>query len=417
MSTASPSPGAHTPSEFKTGGTALFASFVGAACAVNGVPFYTHGVFVGPVSAEFGWGRGETQFAFSFVMLVATFTAPFIGGVIDRIGARAIAIPSVAAFALTFALLSLTGASILSYYALWLLMAVVGSGTIPVTWTRVVNGWFDKNRGLALGLTMAGTGVIGTFAPSVANALIADYGWRGAYVALGIAIAVVSLPILFLFFRDRPAPQAHEAQRSTQMVEGLTPREALRGYRFWVMGIAMFLICGGVAGLITNLVPLLTDKGMPRPEAAAFAGVIGLSVIAGRLVAGWLIDRFWGPGVAFVFLIAPAISCLVLAQAAIDPALLWIAVPLIGLAAGAELDMLAFFTAKYFGMKHYGALYGGQFGFFAISSGFAPALFGAVYDRVGNYEPILLIAAVCFVIGAALFLTLGRYPSFAGKVH
>jgi predicted MFS family arabinose efflux permease len=301
-------------------------------------------------------------------------------------------------------------------------MAVVGSGTIPVTWTRVVNTWFDKNRGLALGLTMAGTGVIGTFAPTAANTLIADYGWRGGYIGLGIAIAVVGLPILLLFFRDRPAlPDGHHDgsphARERQMSLGLSPREALRGYRFWVMGVAMFLICGGVAGLITNLVPLLTDKGMARPEAAAFAGVIGLSVIAGRLVAGWLIDRFWGPGVAFVFLIAPAISCLVLAQAAIDPALLWIAVPLIGLAAGAELDMLAFFTAKYFGMKHYGALYGGQFGFFAISSGFAPALFGTVYDRVGNYEPILLIAAVCFVIGAALFLTLGRYPSFAAQVH
>jgi sugar phosphate permease len=173
----------------------------------------------------------------------------------------------------------------------------------------------------------------------------------------------------------------------------------------------MLLICGCVAGLITNLVPMLTDKGLPRTEAAGYASLVGISVIVGRLVAGYLIDHFWAPAIAFVFLIAPALTCVVL-TGDVTPGLLTIVVPLIGLAAGAELDMMAFFAVKYFGLRNYGAIYGVQFGFFAIGSGFAPAIFGAVFDSFGGYGPILWISAGAFVVGAFMLLTMGRYPNF-----
>ncbi|MDX2222574.1 MAG: MFS transporter, partial [Rhodospirillaceae bacterium] len=296
-------------------------------------------------------------------------------------------------------------------------MALIGTGTNPVTWTKSVTGWFERNRGLALGITMAGTGVVGTFAPVAANALIADVGWRGAYQALGLAIAVIGLPVLWLFFRDRHPPARAAASSATATPpaprgEGLETRAVLRSYRFWALGVAMLLICGCVAGLITNLVPLLTDKGLPRGEAAGYAAMVGVSVIVGRIVAGYLIDIVWAPAVAFVFLAAPAVSCIVLTGDALTPTLLWIAVPLIGLAAGAELDLLAFLTARYFGIRNYGVLYGAQYGFFSVGSGFAPAIFGAVFDITGSYATILYISAGCFLVGAALILTLGKYPEF-----
>lgn len=400
-------------SEFRDGWKPLLAAFTGAACGINAIPFYTHGVFVVPVSQEFGWSRGATQFAFSFVMMGATLLAPFIGAMIDRVGARTIAIPSVIGTGIGFALISFTGAEIWTYYALWIFMTLIGTGTNPVTWTRVVTQWFQQNRGLALGLTMAGTGVVGTFAPVLAATAIRDYGWREGYQILGLGIVVIGVPIIYFFFRDRPVTAQTQAARASDW--GMTLGEAARSYRFWAMGVAMLLICGCVAGLISNLVPMLTDKGIERTTAAGYASMVGISVIVGRLIAGYLIDIVWAPAVAFVFLIAPAATCLVL-TGDVTPSILTLVVPLIGLAAGAELDMLAFFSAKYFGTKHYGAIYGAQFGFFAIGSGFAPAIFGSVFDTYGNYTPILLISAGCFVAASALMLTLGKYPQ-ASRAH
>lgn len=398
--------------EFRRGWKPLFAAFVGAACGINAIPFYTHGVFVVPVSKEFGWSRGATQFAFSFVMMGAMILAPIIGRFVDQFGARRIGISSVFAVGVGFALISFTGSSIWSFYALWILMTLIGTGTNPVTWTRVVAQWFEKNRGFALALTMAGTGVIGTFAPRIAAWAIEEYGWRGAYQVLGLGIVVIGVPIVYLFFRDRPVAESTPGHGGgSDLSGGLSIGEAMRGYRFWALGISMLLICGCVAGLITNLVPMLTDKGIDRGTAAGYASLLGISVIVGRVVAGYLIDFIWAPAVGFVFLIAPAITCVMLAGE-ISPGVLIFIVPLIGLAAGAEIDMLSYLTVRYFGMENYGVIYGGQFVFFSIGSGFAPAIFGAVFDSFGGYAPILWVSAGCFVFGSFLLLALGRYPSF-----
>ncbi|HNR23481.1 MAG TPA: MFS transporter, partial [Steroidobacteraceae bacterium] len=145
-------------------------------------------------------------------------------------------------------------------------------------------------------------------------------------------------------------------------------------------------------------------------SAAEYAGFVGVSVIAGRLVTGFLIDKLWAPGIAFAFLSAPAVSCLLLSVGLQSDVWLAIAALIVGLAAGAELDLIAFLVSRYFGLRHYGAIYGAVFVFFAVGSGFAPAVFGSVYDRFHTYTPILVVAASLFVVGGSLLLLLGKYP-------
>ena len=401
--------------EFRAGWKPLFAAFVGAGCGINSIPFYTHGIFVGAITAEYGWSRGAAQFAFSFVMMTALITAPLIGLLIDRIGARRVALVSLAAFAAMFAALSFATVEIWTYYALWLVMAIAASGTMPITWTRTVNGWFERQRGLALGLTLASTGVVATFAPAIAANLIGDVGWRDAYRILGLGIAVVGLPAIYFLFHDNARVTPTESNATVPaIVPGVSTREGVKSFKFWALGISILLVCAGIAGLITNLVPMLMDHGMDRPTAASYAGIMGLSVIGGRIIGGYLIDHLWAPGVAAVFLAVPAVSCYLLGGA-YDPSLIWLAALLIGFTAGVEVDILSFLTARYFGMKNYGALYGGQFVFFAIGSGFAPAAFGMAFDRVGNYQPVLIGSAVMFILSAGLILTLGKYPTFEEK--
>jgi predicted MFS family arabinose efflux permease len=179
-----------------------------------------------------------------------------------------------------------------------------------------------------------------------------------------------------------------------------------------VIAGSILCIAIGVGGSITNFQPLLMDRGFEPSEAARVAGAIGMSVIAGRLVAGILIDRYWAPLVTLPMLALPALACFMLAQPTVAmPAALLSAV-LIGLAAGAETDLVAYLTARYFGLAHYGRLYGLQYAVFGFASGISPFLFGKVFDVTGSYQPILYVAAGLFVVGAVALLSLGRYPRF-----
>ncbi|NKB43135.1 MAG: MFS transporter [Alphaproteobacteria bacterium] len=396
--------------EFRAGWQPLLGAIIGVGAGLTGIVFYTHGVFVVPITQEFGWSRGATQFAFSFVMISAALTGPFIGVLTDKLGARKLALFSMFALSISFAALSLTTDQIWTYYALWIFMAIIAAGTFPVTWTRGVITWFDGNRGLALGLTMMGTGLVAAAGPLYAAWLIQTFGWREAYQAIGATLLIVAFPIAYFFFHERDV--TGKGEHSRPAMEGMEPKEAIFSYRFWAMGIALLFICYGVGGLISNLVPMLMDKGYQATEAASYAGFVGTMVIVGRLVVGYLIDRVWAPMIACIFLIIPAVSCLLLAQDVLSPVSITIAAMAVGLAAGAELDIIAFMTSRYFGMKHYGKLYGGQFIFFAVGSGAAPAVFGWSYDTMGSYEFILYSTAVLFVIGALLFLSMGKYPDF-----
>jgi MFS family permease len=396
--------------EFRAGWRPLIGAIIGVGAGLTGIVFYTHGVFVVPLTQEFGWSRGAAQFAFSFVMISAALTGPLIGSLTDKYGARKLALISMFALSFCFAALSLTTGQIWVYYSLWILMSVVAAGTFPVTWTRGIITWFDDNRGLALGLTMMGTGLVAATGPVYAAWLIENFGWRDAYRAIGATLLVVACPIAYIFFRERDT--STEAAYVPVAKLGLAVKEALSGYRFWALGIALLFVCFGVGGLISNLVPMLMDRGYQATEAAGYAGFVGAMVIVGRLVVGYLIDRIWAPKIACIFLILPSVSCLLLAQDQLTPVTITIAALAVGLAAGAELDLIAYMTSRYFGMKHYGKLYGGQFVFFAVGSGTAPALFGWSYDVTGSYQLVLYSTAALFVIGALLMLVMGPYPVF-----
>jgi len=401
--------------EFRKGWKPLIASMIGVSTGLTGIVFYSHGVFVVPVSTEMGWSRAETQFAFSFVMMSALITAPLVGTIIDRYGSRKLALGSMVALAVAFACLSFATSNIWSYYAAWIILSLVGAGTLPVTWTRAVNQWFDRRRGLALGLTMVGTGLSATIAPLMATWLIEEFGWRIGYRGLGFCVLLFAVPVVYAWFQDKTTAEDSGANEGTspQLTQtGLEPREVLTTYRFWLLGFSLLFVSVGISGLITNLVPLLLDQGYSMSDAAGYASLIGFSVIIGRIVVGYLIDRIWAPLIAFIFLTIPAISCLLLQNEAMGPVGISLSVLFLGLSAGAELDLIAFLTSRYFGMRHYGGFYGGQFAFFALGSGFAPAIYGRVFDVTGSYGQILDVSAVLFVVGAAMMLGLGRYPQF-----
>lgn len=400
--------------EFRRGFKPLLGAVIGAGCGISSISFYTHGVFANAISTTTDWSMSQIQLGVTIMILMPVITAPVIGWMIDKFGARRIGLCSIPIYGLTLAAFALTDDTIASYHLLWVCMSLLSAGTLPITWTRVVSTWFDRRRGLALGITLAGTGIAATLAPSYVTSLIAEYGWRNAYAVLALTITVISLPGVYFLFTERPNPGAESgAPDESATLSGINLAEALRGYRFWAMGIGLLLVAAGISGLIVSLVPLLVKKGLSASSAAGYAGLIGVNVILGRLLAGYLIDRFWAPMIAAIFLCAPCVAALILTGSEIAPALIIVSALIIGLAAGAELDLFAYLTGRFFGLRHYGALYGGQYVFFSIGAGIAPFAFGRAFDHFGNYDQILLVVAGMSVVGALLMLTLGRYPDFS----
>ena len=405
--------------EFRRGYKPLLGALIGAGCGLSSVCFYTNGVFVAAISEDMNWSRGAIQVGVSIMILIAVITAPTVGWLIDRYGARRIALISLPLFGITLSGMSLVTDQIWTFYAGWTVMSIFAAGTLPITWTKVVNGWFDDFRGMALGLTLAGTGIAATLAPSYVVWLIDIMGWRNAYVALAFTVMGISLPSVYLLFKEPAESQSGKVNqidaaisKQPLMATGLSVKEALKGYRFWVLSISLLLVAASISGVITNFVPLLTDKGLSFADAARYAGLIGVSVIGGRLVAGFLMDRLWAPMIAAIFLCMPCLAAFILTTGNISPMILGLSALIVGLAAGAELDLMAFLVSRYFGLKHYGALYGGIYIFFSIGAGLAPAMFGWTYDMFGHYQAVLYIAAISSMIGACLMLTLGRYPLF-----
>lgn len=409
-------PGAHMGrdiSEFRRDGAwrVVVAAWLGVALGLTALPFYTLGIFAKPLAAEFGWSRSIIQSGFMFSMLGVTCSAWAAGWLIDRFGVRPVALASQAGLALGFlGLASQTGSTVL-WQANWFVFAVLGVATTPLSWSRGIASWFVERRGLALGIALSGTGMTALAAPPLLSLVVNAYGWRAGYVAVALSILLVAMPAVWLLFREKSGSASPQAKVADG--DGLTLREALRSRHFWLLLAGFWAICLAVAGLIPNLVPMLTDSGLTVPEAVGYASLLGLNVILGRLLAGWLLDRFWGPAVALALLMPPTIACVLLAYHQ------WpgLAVMLIGLAGGAEFDLIAYLCLRYFGTRNYGQIYAWQWTGFSLASGIGPLAFGLVYDFTGSYRDALLAAALLLVIGPLLLLGLGRYPDRFKAAH
>ena len=381
---------------------------MGVICSSIVLPFYSLGVLVIPITQEFGWTRAEFQLALLFSTGTGVITAPLVGWLLDRVGARAMAISGLIGLAVALATASLMNGDLWMLYLSYTAMAFLGAGTIPVTWTRAVTSLFFEQRGLALGIMLSGTGICAIVIPQYTVWMVEQFGWRTAYLGLAALPLLCAGPLVYRFFR--PGEEiASDPEVTSANETGYRFAEALCGYRFWVLLVSIFLVYIAMSGMVPNLIPALTDQGITPRKAATAISVFGVAVIAGRLIVGFLVDRIWAPGVAAIAIALPVLGSLILAGA---PGFLvaCVAAAMLGFAAGAELDLMSFLAAKYFGLRHYPQIYAVLYSALALASGIAPMLFARVFDVTGSYEIGFLAGAGLFGIGASLILALGRYP-------
>ncbi|MDB5605659.1 MAG: major facilitator superfamily 1 [Bradyrhizobium sp.] len=368
---------------------------------------FTFGVLLQPISAEFGWQRSVLASALVVSHIAGAVMMPFVGTLVDRFGVKRVALPAIIMFALATASGGLLGASPMAFVVLYAFLGFVGAGHSTLTYGRAVSMWFDARRGLALGVTLAGIGIGAALIPKYTHYFVANYGWRDAYFALGALLFLVGFPSVALFVRDPP----RQAITRVGYSEGLTLKEAVRGYRFWFASIAMMLVAAAVNGTIAHIVPILSDRGISADTATTAVGAAGLSLIVGRMLSGLALDRFYGPYVAAFFFVIPLIGMAILGFGAAGP-LAVVAAILLGLGIGAEGDIMAYLTSRYFGMAHYGVIYGCILGFFTLGSGLGPWVMAHAFDAFRIYSAGLIGLGIALSVAIILVLTLGpyRYP-------
>ncbi len=402
--------------EFSQGWKPLVAATVGTMCGIFTLTNYSQGFFVGPVTAEFGWSPPQFFLSFTVMMCLGLITGPLVGSLVKGYGLRTVGIVGLIGHSLAYVALSFNTGSLTLWYLSWAALAFLGAGSLPIVWTGVLNGWFEKHKGKAIGITMTGTGIGAFLLPPFVEMMISDYGWRAAYQGVGFAAMLISLPIVIALFKENKAQEGANPEAQAAIIPrkwGMTRSEAMKTPRFWLLGTVLFLTVIVVVGFLSNFPRIMGEQGFDRSAIAGIASVLGITVIVGRLLVGILVDKFWAPGVAAVFFLLPTLALVLLVRGDVSASTAIVIAILMGLAAGAELDLLAYLTSRFFGPDHYPEIFGAIIAFFTVGAGISPPIFGAVAQATGGYATILSAAIGVLVVCIAMFLALGRYPDEA----
>lgn len=243
--------------------------------------------------------------------------------------------------------------------------------------------------------------------------LIENYGWRTAFIALPAIWGFVVIPIILLLFstpRDRQSVEERKAAPQFREAAKRAIREQVLTRRFIQLAAAGFGIALAIVTLAVSLVPLLSDYGLERGEAAAIAALLGFASIAGRLTIGFLLDRVSGRFVAAFCVCLPILGVSLLLGSSASALMATSAVLIFGLALGAELDILAYLTSRYFRTEDFGLLFGVIGGLVTLAGGLGPMTFNAIYDSTGSHELALWCIIPLCLVSAILVLLLGPYP-------
>ena len=234
---------------------------------------------------------------------------------------------------------------------------------------------------------------------------IAVGGWRRGYALLGVIVAV-AVPLVWLLLRRRASTMGATPAPKAGGHLGLSFGEARKQTAFWLLAAIFFVAALGFEGLIVHFVGMLVEAGIDPQRAALTSSLIGVSILVSRLMVGLCVDRVFAPWIGAATFAASAAGCAIVAFAPVYPEL---AAILIGVAMGAEVDLVSYLVARYFGLRSYGAIYGAQYSAFLLGTGISPVLMGVLFDRLGNFHAAQGLAITCLVVAAFGMLALPRF--------
>ena len=387
------------------------------------------GVFVVPMSEEFGWSRSTISLAAALGFLVNGLSQPFVGRLFDTLGGRKVILASLATFGVTTVLLATTFHILFLILVFGVIMSIAWSGASLTTTSALLSRWFQRKRATVLSLSTAGASAGGLLLVPLAMYVLQQTDWRMTWVALGILVLVVAWPLAFFFLRDDPinlgllpdgdqpsadGRQANSTRAAAGPLEAHSWRVTLRSWPFWQLSGA-YGVCGFTTAILTtHFIPYAIDRGVVPSTAAAALGVMnGLNVV-GVIIMGTLADRcgrknllalvYAGRGGAYVLLLlAP------------DPWGLWGFAAIAGFSYWATAPLTTSLTADVYGLKTLGTLSGLTFLVHQVGGAVSIQFAGLMRDLTGSYALPFTLAGL-LLIPAALSAFSIREHKYSAKV-
>lgn len=370
-----------------------------------GIMFFSFSFWIAPFQAEFGASTSTILVAATAGLVGMGVFAPIIGRLLDSHSIRLLTIIGICIFCLGLCVVSITTAvwQVIFVYATILPIGGSLAGALPAQ--VVTTRWFDKKRGMALGISSLGTSIGGFIFPPIVTALTGEFGWRSAHLFLALICAIIMLPTIWFVIRERrideiepgsiPSNRVLSPDADTPSARGLTTLEIIRNKNLWILIGAispMFLVFTSIQ---YNIAPFAQEMNIPPTRSAFFMSTVAICMIFGKLFFGTMADRtdhrylYW---IAFVIM---AMS-LVTLQVADTYGTLLFGFALLGLASGSSMPLMGTIIASRFGVENFGRVAGVMAPVTTLTS-FGPVLFGFLRARMDSYDPLFQIMLLLLI--------------------
>jgi MFS family permease len=398
-----------------------------------GTWLYSFGVFFKPMASEFGWTRAMTAGAYSLRSIEGGIASPIVGWAVDKYGSRIVIILGALVSGLSFVMMPLV-TSLVGFYVIYGITLSAGMSAMLYlpAWT-VIAKWFRRRLSLAMAFLSVGAGFGGLICAPAAAYLITHYGWRYAFVVLGVVIWIVVVPLAMVVKNspeemglnpdgdpDLPnrapgAPGSTESDSGTASQAAASPldytlRQALKSTVFWVLGLAFFFQGMAHSTITVHLVPALTDAGIPVETAAISIGLLTFVSIIGRLSFGFLgdfITKRYLFMVAYCFMGA---GVLVMTEADTMP-MVYLFIFLFGVGFGGTVPLMPAIRAEYFGRAALGKIQGFMNPVMMAAGAIGPIFAGYVFDTTGSYRwSFLVTGSLTFCAVVSIFFARPAAP-------
>lgn len=364
-----------------------------------GIIYYAFSVFLTPMEADLGWSRAELTGGFSLMWLVAGAMAFPVGAWIDKHGARALMTAgSIGASLLVMAWAFVT--SLPMFYLIWGGLGVCAAAILYEPAFAVIAQWFHRRRSAALAIVTFAAGLASTIFLPLADALLRAFEWRTAVLLLGIFLACTTVPLHALRLRRSPADLGLQPDGAAPphnapppAVRGISLRSAVSGRAFWLLTLAFGMISISAAAIRVHFIPFLIETGIDSSTAAFATGIIGVMQVVGRVIFAPMEQRYSIRGI-IVWIFGLHVVSLSLLLFGETTALIGGFILIFGAAQGAVTLARPSMVAELYGVSHYGRISSIMALFLTLTSTSAPLIASLLYDRVGNYQPVVWMVVI-----------------------
>jgi MFS transporter, OFA family, oxalate/formate antiporter len=365
----------------------------------------TFGLMMLPMQKELGWSRGDITFSLTLMTIVGPAILPLVGWIVDNVRLRPLVLWGVLLQSASLAAFGFMQGSVWVYYVLCLVMIFTATGASFLTLSKLLQTWFDKAFGRALGILFSLITVGAVIHPQIVSLVITHASWREAFMVMGLLSLVFGGLAAWFLVHERPADAAPARALPAVMAANdpsaspVSMRAFLSDRIWWILAFWNMLFGFAVAGIMVHFAAMMQDRGMSLAQAATAMSLIGAGGFVGNLMAGWLIDHTSATRLARLFVLAP-LGATVMLYFGSSVGVVIAAAVLLGVFNSGDHSLSVFLARRYFSPESFGRASATQQIAVSFGSGTAPWLMGLVHDRTGSYDVALMVSMGAFVFAA-----------------